>query len=456
MRLKYWLSLSVIVALCAGVSGSAMAQFKNQNIDKIIAKVDNYIVLRSELEVAYLQASQNNAQRLRPDLKCKVLESLVVNKLMLAKADIDSVTVENKMVEEQLDRRMQYMISSIGSREKLENYYKKTVEQFKNELRKQVKEMMLVDKMQNSITKDVKVTPAQVKRFFNQIPTDSLPFFSTEVEVGQIMMFPKVGKSKKTEARAQLETIKARIEKGEDFGTLARVYSQDPVSAAEGGDLGFWGRGAMVPEYEQAALQLKPNELSGIVESQFGFHLIQLIERRGTEYRSRHILIKPSSSQEDMAQLSARMDSIRGAILMDSIGFDKAAKKFSDDDATKNNGGYFVDATTNSQKIATENLDPVVFFIIDTMKVGALSRPMPVRTEDGKEALRVLFYKSKTPPHAANLRDDYQKIQYAAIQEKKTRILNEWFDKSKGEVFISIDPEYSTCKILEGTRSLDE
>ena len=455
-NLKYWLNLSLWSVLLAWPFSNVSAQFKAQNVDKIIAKVDNYIVLKSDLEVAYMQASQNNGQRIRPDLKCKVLETLVINKLMLAKADLDSVTVESKMVEEQLDRRMQYMISSIGSREKLEAYYKKTVEQFKNELRKQVKEMMIVEKMQGSITKDVKVTPAQVKRFFNEIPKDSLPFFSTEVEVGQILMYPKVGKDKKTEARAQLEALKVRIEKGEDFGTLARVYSQDPVSAAEGGDLGFWGRGAMVPEFEQAALQLKPNEISGIVESQFGFHLIQLIERRGTEYRSRHILIKPKSSEQDMAELSQRLDSISTAIKLDSISFDKAAKKFSEDEMTKNNGGYFIDATTSSQKIATENLDPVIFFIIDTMKVGAISRPLPVRSDDGKEALRIVYYKSKTPPHAANLKDDYQKIQHAALQEKKTIALNQWFEKSKGEVFVSVDEEYNECKILQGEQSLDE
>lgn len=456
-NLKYWLNLSALcMAFWAASAPRATAQLKGQSIDKIIAKVDNYIVLKSDLEVAYLQASQNN-QRPRPDLRCKVLENLVINKLMLAKADIDSVTVEEKMVNEQLDRRMQYMISTIGSREKLEAYYKKSVEQFKVELRKQVKEMMLAEKMQNSITADIKVTPAQVKRFFNEIPTDSLPFFSTEVEIGQIILTPKVGKDRKAEARTQLETLKNRIEKGEDFGTLARVYSQDPASAAEGGDLGFWGRGAMVPEYEQAALQLKPNELSGIVESQFGLHLIQLIEKRGTEYRSRHILIRPTSSAQDLEDARTRLDSIRTAIMQDSISFEKAAKKFSSDEGTKNNGGYFTDATTNSTHIATENLDPVIYFITDTMKVGQLTKPLPVRTEDGKEAVRMIYFKSKTPPHAANLKDDYQKIQHAALQEKKAEAMNKWFDKTKGEVFINIDPEYSECKILQGeTTMLDE
>jgi len=268
-----------------------------QPVDKIIAKVDNQILLRSELELAYLQfnAQQQNHENANPqDVKCHVLETLLINKLMLAKAEIDSITVDKEVVDEQLDRRMQYFISQVGGDpKKLEAYYNKSIDELKKELRKGVKDQLLIQKMQDNITAKVKITPSEVKKFFNEIPKDSLPFFSTEVEVGQIVRVPDVGKDQKNAAKAKLEKIKERILSGEDFCKLAETYSEDPGSAKQCGELGWFKRGELVPQYEAAALKLKPGEYSPIIESQFGFHFIQLIERRASEYNSRHILIKP-------------------------------------------------------------------------------------------------------------------------------------------------------------------
>jgi peptidyl-prolyl cis-trans isomerase SurA len=444
--------------LCLGlllffaISGlTAIAQPANtpplQTIDRIIGRVDNYIILHSELEVAYLQALQSN-ERKQGDTRCKVLENLVINKLMLAKADIDSVTVDNKLVEDQLDRRMAYMMQQVGGKDKIEAYYHKTVDQLKNELRKSVKELMVVNKMQETITKDVKVTPAEVKKFFSDIPKDSVPYFSKEVEVGQIVMLPKINRAKKLEAKTTLQKIKDRILAGERFEDLAKKYSEDPGSGKEGGDLGMASKGMMVPEFEAAALKLKPGQLSEIIESQFGYHLIKLIERKGDQYHSRHILIKPTSSEADLEETARILDSLKAAILLDSISFEKAAKKFSEDAQTKNNGGFFTDATTNSTRIATENLDPVVYFVIDTMQPGEISRPMPVRLED-KEAMRILFFKSKLAPHEANLKDDYQKIYAATIMQKKNAALAKWFDKTRGEVFINVSDPYKNCELFQ-------
>lgn len=433
--------------ICSLYAGASSAQ-NNVNVDKVVAKVDNYIILKSEVELTYLQAL-SNGERDRGNLKCEILENLLVNKMMLAKADIDSVVVENKVVDDQLERRMQYFISQFGSREKLEEAYKKSADQLKSELRKQVKEQLIIQKMQENITKDVKMTPSEVKKFFNAIPKDSLPYFSTEVEVAQIVRLPQVSKEQKTEAREKLNAIRDRILKGEDFATLAKQYSEDPGSSKAGGELGFWGRGAMVPEYEAAALKLKPGELSTVIESPFGFHLIQLIERRGTEYNSRHILIKPSSSTLDVEEAKQYLDSIKTLVINDSISFEKAARDLSEDQATKSSGGFFIDPNTNSSRIAVENLDPVVFFVIDTMEVGQISKPLPFRTEDGKDAVRILYLKSKMPPHQANLKDDYQKIYNAALVDKKNQKVNSWFEKTRSEVFVNVDPEFSHCKILQ-------
>jgi peptidyl-prolyl cis-trans isomerase SurA len=420
-----------------------------QVLDKIIVKVDNEIILKSELEMNYLQvlANQeyiNDASK----LKCHVLETLIINKLLLAKAEIDSVTVEKAQVDEQLDRRMAYFISQIGSEEKLVAMYNKSIDELKKELRPQIKEQLIIQKMQDNITRDMKITPGEVKKFFNEIPKDSLPYFSTEAEVGQIVVMPKISKEKKNQTREQLELIKAKIQDGGDFCKLAEIFSEDPGSARNCGELGFFKKGELVPEYEGAALKLKPGELSGIVESEYGFHLIQMIARRGNEFNTRHILIKPTSSSEDMAAAVNFLDSLRTAILNDSITFEKAANKFSEDKMTNSSGGLFIDPETGSTHIPMEKLDPVIFFMVDTMKVGSISKPIPFKTEDGTDAVKIVYYKSKTPPHQANLEDDYQKIQKAALAEKKNNAINKWFDQNKGEVYIDIDEEYKDCELI--------
>ncbi|TAH24737.1 MAG: peptidylprolyl isomerase [Cytophagales bacterium] len=420
-----------------------------QLVDKIIAKVDNQIVLKSELELTFLQFMAS-AQGQNPEMvKCKVLESLVMNKLLAAKAEIDSVTVDREQVERELTDRMNYFIQSIGSERKLEEYYGKTIDQLKADLKKQVKEQLLIKKMQRSIVDKVKVTPAEVKKYFNAIPKDSLPYFSTEVEIGQILKAPIPTKQDKLEVRQKLEELKAKIQAGEDFCALATRYSEDPGSAANCGELGFFPKGSLVPEYEGVAYKLKPGELSSIIETEYGFHLIQLIERRANEVNTRHILIKPGAKSVDLVASIRCLDSLRNKIIGDSISFEKAAKDNSDDKATKSNGGYFQDPKNGTNKMSLENIDAGLFFMIDTMTVGNISQPIPIILEDGTKAMRIIYFKSKTPPHQANLKDDYQKIYQAAMKERENRLLDDWFNKTKAEVFIDIDSEYKSCQILK-------
>ncbi len=417
-----------------------------QSIDKIIAKVDNEIILKSDVELTYIQYLASGQQD-DGKMKCNILETLMINKLLVAKAAIDSVVVEKEQVDDQLNRRMEYFISQIGSEKKLEEYYGKTINELKTDLRKQVHEQMIVQKMQEVISAKVKVTPSDVKRYFNNIPKDSLPYFSTEIEIGQILKQPFIGKEEKLAARTELEKIKQRVIAGEDFCSLAKIYSEDPGSAEKCGELGFFPKGSLVPEYESVAYRLKPGELSVIVESEYGFHLIQLIERRANEINTRHILIKPKSSSDDFGNSEKFLDSLRTRILADSITFEKAAKQYSDDKATKDNGGLFFDEKTGLSKIPMENIDPSLFFIVDTMKAGTISKPIPYQLQDGTRATRIIFYKTKTLPHQANLTDDYQKIYKAALAEKKNKVLEEWFHKTKNEVYIDVDNEYSYCQL---------
>lgn len=448
-------SLSTVL-LCLLTTFTAFGQIPVQKkLDGIIAKVDNHIILRSELEFSYLQYLAQAKKQPGPNdeqLKCEIFKSMVQEKLLLARAEIDSVTVEEGMVTNELNRRIDYLASQVGGTDRLEQYYNKSLKQLKDELRRSVRNQMVSEKMQRQITEKVTVTPKEVRRYFNQIPSDSLPYFSSEVELGHIVKYAEVSRDQKAAARKKLEDLRNRILAGEDFATLAREYSEDPGSAEDGGELGFFKKKELVPEYEAAALRLEPGQMSNVVESMFGFHLIQMIERKGQEFNTRHILIKPATATVDIQDAMAALDSVRTLIVNDSLTFAKAAKDFSDDKNTKDNGGMLQSRMTGSTYTPMDEVDPSIFFVIDTMKVGDVSKPVAFRTEDGREAARILYLKSKSSPHMANMQDDYQKIAAAALAQKRDKAVDEWFRKNIDTVYIEIDPDYDRCKVLQLTQ----
>jgi peptidyl-prolyl cis-trans isomerase SurA len=448
MILKYMGTIRILVVLIAVISIlPASGQDKGAVVDRIIAKVDDKIILQSELEQAYLQFLSSG--QVNPGTsKCDIFESLVVNKLMVAKAEIDSILVLDVEVDQNLDQRMQMILSQVGGNEEaVESFYGKSLESIRSEIRESVKEQLIVQRMQNTITSEISVTPAEVQAFFNRIPQDSLPYFSAEVSLGQIVKIPEIGNDVKDKAREQLMEYKKQIESGASFEALARQYSQGP-SAPSGGNLGYQQRGNLVPPYEAAALQLQPGEISDPVESEFGFHLIQLISRRGNEYDSRHILLQLEPSDKDLENALQYLDSLRNLIAVDSMSFEKIAKEYSDEQGTADNGGFMI-GETGSAYVATDKLDFETFLTLDTMKLGSITRPLNYQTQDGKKALRIIYYKDRKRPHQANLLDDYQKIANAALAEKKNRILNTWFDKARNDVFIQIDDEFNNCQILQ-------
>ncbi|HQQ95935.1 MAG TPA: peptidylprolyl isomerase, partial [Cyclobacteriaceae bacterium] len=443
-RISKYLIISLL--LIGGWHSTSAQEAKGFVADKIIAKIDNYIILKSELEGAY-QNYLSNGGTASEETRCGILSQLVMTKLLVAKAEIDSVVVTSAEVDANTEQRMNMILqNSNNSPEQLERAYGKTLEQIKVELRDQVREQLLSNEMQRKITKTLSITPAEVRRFFSRV--DSLPLYSSDVEVAQIVRVAKVSEEQKNVARRKLMDIRERILAGENFNELARKYSEDPSAQYNGGEYGYVGRGTMVPTYEAMAFKVKPGEISLPFESPFGFHILQLIDRRGNEYNTRGILIAAAPSKDDLKLAEKFLDSLRRKIIADSTKFEQAAKQFSDDQRTKGYGGFFTDQDGGT-KISIKDLDPVVYFAIDSMKEGNVSRPLTYRTDDGKDAMRILYFKRRLPAHEANLKDDWHRIQAAALAQKKDKMLDKWFTKARQDVFIKIDPAYKGCKIVE-------
>lgn len=434
--------LLVLWMMCLPFLGNA--QVKAQLIDGVVAKVDNHYILRSDLEQMYLQYQADN-QKNAPS-RCQCLNSLIINKVMLAKAEIDSVTVEDRNVDSELEGRMDQMIQMYGSEKNIVEQFSKSIDQLKAELRTDVKNNLLVGEMQRKITSEVKITPSEVRRFYGSFPKDSLPYFPSEVQVGHIVRLAKVTREEKDKLRERLNEYKKRVLAGEDFGKLAGTFSEDIGSAQNGGLYVNVKRGTMVPEFEGAVYRLKPGEMSDPVESEHGLHLIKLEDMKGEIYSARHILLRPEYSRLDVSDATHFLDSLRNKLVADSARFEKMAKEFSEDKATADVGGWIQDPESRSVHLAMdESMEPGLYFTLDSMKVGTFSHVLPYRTNDGKTGVRIIYYKAKFPPHFANLTDDYLKLQRMALNRKKNTAVDKWFKKTKAEVFIQVrDPNLKT------------
>lgn len=430
---------------------TSLAQKSGKTLDKVAAVVGNTIILQSDLEMQYAQyLAQGNPEN--EEAKCSFLQQILAQKLLSQQAVIDSVTVTDDQVDSEIDRRLRTMISRAGGQERLEQFLNRSVLQYKDEIRPDIREQLVANKMQGTITENVGVTPLEVRRFFESIPTDSLPYYNTEVEVGEIVVYPKLTDAEKEAFHDKAESMRLRIKGGESFETLARLYSQDPGSAADGGDLGFFDRTVMAKEFTAMAFKLKEGELSPVFETEFGFHILQVIERRGEQVRARHILVKTDPPPASLERAKAHIDSIYDKVVAKKIDFATAASLFSDNNETKYNGGMMLNAEnvqSRTTHIPSDKLEPQVFLTIDTMKVGSFSRPEIFTSPSGKQGYRFLYLKSKTDPHRANLEQDYPKIKEAAFQDKISRTVSEWFEKRRTETYIRIDEQYLSCPSLQ-------
>lgn len=430
------------------ISLKLKAQSEGKLLDQVVAVVGNQIVKQSDVKNQIKQIKnqlleQGDTSEISP---CEVLEDLIFEKLLLDQAQKDSIIVSESQVENELDRRIRFFVMQIGSEKKLEEYYGKSINEIKDEFRSAIKNQLLTQQMQQKISGNVSVTPAEVKAFYHRFPEDSLPFVNAEVEIGQIVVYPTISKEAKAEAKEKITTLRERILKGENFNTLAILYSEDPGSARKGGELGLVPRGTFVPEFEAAAYNLKPGEVSKIVETEFGYHILQLIERRGEQINVRHILISPKLDGSDLLKAKNRIDSIYQILKADTITFAEAAMRYSDDDATKDNGGLMINPQTGTTRFEMNQIDPTLFFVIDKLKVGSFSEPQLFQTQGGKQAYRILYLKTRTEPHRANLKDDYQRIQEAALAFKQNEITRKWISKKLQNTYLRIVPEYSECQ----------
>lgn len=446
MNLKYILKLSLVCLLLIPVYTPTVKAQPTQVIDQVSAVVGSKILLMSEIETQYRQMVLQGADD-TPELKCRLIDQLLMNKLLLNQAILDSVEVTEGQVEDELERRIQYMISQIGSEAKLEEYYEKSISEIKDEFKSLIKDQIMMQVMQGKITDKITISPAEVREFFGSIPPDSLPFINSEIEYAQIVMQVPVSREEKEHVSQRLEGYRQRVLNGEDFATLAILYSQDG-SAKSGGELGFVGRGDLVPEFEAVAFRLKKGEVSEVVETKFGYHLIQLIERRGEQINVRHILIKPTFGTEEINQTFAHADSIYQKIISDSLKFADAAQKFSDDTESRFNGGNVVNQKNGTTRFEADEVDPTVFFQLEKMNIGEISKPIQSLSAAGTTAFRILYLKTRTQPHKADLSTDYQRIRDAALAEKENKTLTDWVTKKKSVTSVQVSDEYQDCDIL--------
>ena len=430
-----------------------MAQNREpQVVDKVVAVVGKNIILQSDIENQYIQYRlQGMAEGTGKEVRARILEDLLLQKLMLNQAEMDSITVTDEQVEAQMDQRIRYFVNRLGSQEKMEEQFGKTMSEIKDEVRQAVKDQMLQEQVQAKIMENVIVTPKEVRNFFNDIPKDSLPTIQPSYEIVQIVKRPPVSIDEKLQVKDRLYQIRKRILDGESsFSTMAVLYSDDPGSARQGGELGLTGRGVWATEFENVAFNLRDGEISDVVETQFGFHIIQLIERKGETVNCRHILLTAKVPVEALEKAQNELDSVAKLIRNGDMTFEEACKKFSDDDS-KSNGGYLTNAGTGGNWLSLQDLQELensfpeyknLAFVITRLEVGELSDPLPMTTNENNDAFRLVMVKRKTETHQANLKDDYNLIQSWAMSKKRQEAIGKWVKDKAAKAYIRLDETY--------------
>ncbi|SUI96780.1 Peptidyl-prolyl cis-trans isomerase surA [Sphingobacterium spiritivorum] len=432
------------------VLGSVNLTFaQGKIVDRVVATVGANIILQSDIDMQY---SQNLAQGMSPneDFKCYILQQLLTQKLLAQQAVLDSIEVSESEVDDNLNNRLNVMTRQAGGKERLESFLNRSLLQYKEEMRTSVAEQLKAQKMQQNIVQKIDVTPLEVKRYFEGLNKDSLPYFDTEVEIGEIVMYPVLTKEEKETSRKRAEDLRKQIVDGSDFGTIARLYSEDKGSAVAGGDLGFSTRDNYVKEFSAVAFKLKPGEISQVFETEYGFHFLQVLERRGEEVRARHILVSIKPTNASLERTKVKMDSLYQKLINKKIDFYNAATQYSDNKETKFNGGMVTDQN-RSTLIPVNKLEASVFTAIDPLKAGEYSQPTLFQEEgpSGKSGYRISFLKTRIPPHKANLDQDFSKIKEAASEDKTRRKLSEWFESRRTNTFIAINDDFHKCDDLK-------
>ncbi|MEZ5047266.1 MAG: peptidylprolyl isomerase [Chitinophagaceae bacterium] len=421
---------------------------QTDQLDKIVAIVGDKIILQSEVDMAISELTQENPNQ--DDAVCNVLDQYISQKILVEQASRDSVIISDDEIEAALDNRIRYFINSYGSQEKLEEISGKSVYQLKDDYRNLFRDQLTAQRMQGQIMQNVKITPQEVKVFYDKIPQDSLPFYPSMMEVGQIVFKPEINKEVADYAIKKLEDIREEIISGRSaFDVMASIHSEDPGSRDNGGELGILGRDDLVPEFAAAAFKLQNGEISPVVKTSYGYHIVQMQNRQGEKAKLRHILIKPLVTN-DMVQLSVKKaDSVRAQLVSGKLQFSEAVGKYSSDEQSKLSGGMLSDRQTGGTNLITEDLDPNIAIAVTDMKVKEFSQPLEyVDPQTGDRLVRVIYLKSRTEPHKANLTDDYSRIQQVALAEKQNTYLFNWIEQKAPTFFLKVDEEYKDCPNL--------
>jgi peptidyl-prolyl cis-trans isomerase SurA len=430
--------LTALFLLFAGVV-TVQGQPRKAIGDKIVAVVGDRIILYSDIKNSIADLSRGG-QTVPENAECMIVEQAVVSKVLMLQAEKDSLPVTEEEVEAELDQRIRYFINQVGSQEELERYANKSVYQIKDDARESVRERKLAEAMQQKIVSGVKITPTEVKSFFDKIPKDSLPFFESELEIGQIILYPKASRDLEQYIISEMNNYKKQVEtKMATFGQLAKRYSEDPGSKDREGQYQVnRNEKSWDPIFLSTAFRLKEGEISAPVKSKFGFHIIQMVERNGDDAVVKHILRIPPVTDAEIAQSKGRLDTVRSKIVAGNIGFNEAAKKYSEEDAQKFTGA-FVLSRDGSPYVTIDQLDKEMVALLSKMKIGDVSQPTAFTSEQGKKGVRLVFLKSRSEPHRMNLTDDYSKISQMALEEKKGIALDKWMRTKIPTYYIMVD-----------------
>ena len=437
-------NIAIVIAAMAALPASAQQPAAGDTIivDRVVAVVGNSPVLESAIESQYFQAKARNVQT----DKCKIYEDMLYQKLLGAQADIDSLTVSEKQVDAEIQNRLQGFINQLGGLEKVEEYFNKPLGEIKEDLRSVPEDQLLAQLEREEITKDIKVTPSEVNNYYRKLSKDSLPLIDLEFELNQIVFYPEISSKDIENVKKRLADIKDEVlHQGALFETKAILYSEDPGSAASGGELGFMSRNELVPEFSAAAFKLKRDSISDIVKSEYGYHLIQMIDRKGERINVRHILMKPKFTPEAKQRAKQHADSVYNAIKAGTITFEDAARLYSQDDKSNKNGGLMMNSGTGSTKFQVDDIYPTNYYNIKNLKEGEYTRAFESFDNKGATIYVIIKVKTKIEPHIANIETDYQVIQDMALNQKYREAYDKWISEKSQTTYIKVSNDYKKC-----------
>jgi len=438
-------TLVLLIALLTILGTKVSAQ---EMVDRIVATVGEKVVLQSDVENQVLQMRAQGVYS-GGDLHCDVLKELLIQKLLLNQAELDSVEVSASAVEQELDMRLLYFVRQVGSQKKLEDYYNKSMAEIKEDFRPIIRDQKITETMRRTITEGIKVSPKEVSDFYKTLPKDSIPMIDPRYKVAQIAAYPTESEEAKLSAREKLLELRERILKGERFATLAVLYSEDPGSARQGGEIGFRTRQELDPEFAKTAFGLKDGQVSRIVRSAFGYHIIQMIGREGEQVNVRHILIIPDISADQRQMAINKLDSLHRLVKQDSLTFVEAAQRNSEDERSRMSKGIFLNPMTASPYWGADELPAEEFEQLKNMKIGDISEPFLTRNEENKEVYKIIKLQELTKPHRANLDQDYEVVENMLILQRKKQKVEQWIKEKREATYIHIDEAFLKCEFLK-------